>query len=74
VTRRNVGLGHWPTKVEDKRDCVVRMKKHTKLNSPRAEVRHQTRNKCSICNAYLRIEKDKNYFAKYHTKLEYWTD
>ena len=74
LTRRNVALGHWPTKVENKRDCIVCMKKHTRLNLPRAEVRHQTRNKCSHCDVYLCIEKDRNCFAKYHTKLEYWTD
>ena len=74
LTRRNVALGHWPTNVENKRDCIVCMKKHTRLNLPRAEVRHQTRNKCSHCDVYLCIEKDRNCFAKYHTKLEYWTD
>ena len=37
LTRRNVGLGHWPTKVENKRDCIVCMKKHqTKLTKSRS--------------------------------------
>ena len=37
LTRRNVALGHWPTKVENKRDCVVCMKNHqTKLTKSRS--------------------------------------
>ena len=70
--RLNVQLGHWPTKVVNKRDCVVCLAKQNKLHLLRSEVRHQTRNKCSVCNVYLCIEQERDCFAKYHKNIEYW--
>ena len=38
LTRRHIWLDHWPTKVEDKCDCVVCMEIQKSKSLPRAEV------------------------------------
>ena len=69
--RLNIHLGHWPILVEDKRDCIVCKDTSNRWNLPRKEGRHQTRNKCSYCNVYLCIDKDRDCFTKYHTLMHY---
>ena len=76
IDRLKIHLGHWPILVEDKRDCIVCRDTSNRWNLPRKEGRHQTRNKCSYCNVYLCIDKERDCFTKYHTVMHYtlWLD
>jgi len=64
-----IHLGHWPILVEDKCDYIVCRDTSNRWNLPRKEGQHQTRNKCSYCNVYLCIDKERDCFTKYHTAL-----
>ena len=70
LTRLNIELGHWPIKVEEKKDCKLCAIRGNKQNLPRSEWRHQSRVKCSACDVHLCLENERHCFMEYHTEIE----
>ena len=83
---RHLPFWHLPVQVEQKLECVVCIKKRSKLGLRRSELRrselrrselrhelrHESRIISSICKVHLCVHTERNCFENYHTLVEYW--
>jgi len=63
-------LGHLPTKGKSAL-FVACAAIHKKFKLPRNAIRPETMMMCSTCEVHLRIDEERQCYAKYHTLLEF---